>query len=121
MNGTMVGNAQATSEHDMPKLDKPTIFIVLPRGYEFAFRVMADWETEKGFGKRGETVRGPRSSFGTGTAYSKADVRWIKCETEQEADDIELKIAPLELKCRQLNRAFRDAKDELWNIMGGNQ
>ena len=72
----------------MAKLDKPTYFVVKEHNYhanDYAFIFKADWETDKNFGWRGETMKGARTKYSTGVQYSKEDCSWVKCDSYEEA------------------------------------
>jgi hypothetical protein len=82
----------------MAKLDKPAYFVVKEYGQyanDFAFIFIADWETDKNFGSRGETMRGARTTFSTGRQFSKESCSWVKCDSNEEAEALTNRLQTL--------------------------
>jgi len=76
----------------MAKLEKETLFIVMPDGWDIAFRFYADWETEKSFGKRGTTIKYVRHTGSTGEMYRKDSCKWVKITNEKQAKELMSKL-----------------------------
>ena len=68
------------------KLSKEKIFILIPNGYDFLIWFVADYETEKSFGKRGVSLDCVRYRRSTGEMYSKSNCVWKSFENENDAN-----------------------------------
>jgi hypothetical protein len=93
----------------MAKLNEPIHFIVIPNGYNFPIRVIADWETDKSFGVRGETFDAVRYKKSTGQMYNKSNCTWVKFDNKADCSKA---YESLKVFSEKIDSLRKDIKEE---------